>query len=177
MLPPADASPPLVGHRTGDYTTCGPPLHAPLRLVPTFLVQGRSTPRRLRALASRVAETGPLIAALSPTLANHALCVAVSPFLSQGTLAPTVLSAMPLSTSRLRARLSAPSPSSLARRSWSARSRFSSLASPSRTRRPRVPILRVPVLKVRAAASLLAAAAGRAVAVADVPVVVVAAVV
>jgi hypothetical protein len=78
----------------------------------------------------------------------------VSPFLSPRTLAPTALLATPLSTSLPPLRLSVPSRSFPARRSLSARSLFSSLASPSPLARrlSRVPTARVLARKVPAAA-------------------------
>jgi len=106
-----------------------------------------------------------------PAVANHGFRALVSPFLSRRTLAPTALSVTPLSTSRLPLRPTVPSLSSLARRSLSARSLSSLLASPSRTRRLRVPPLRA-VPRVLAAVTPPAVAVGLAVAVAVVPVVV-----
>lgn len=80
---------------------------------------------------------------------NHLLTnfpCAVSLCRSPRTLVPTALSATLSSISPLLLRLSALSRSSLARRSWSARSLFSSLASPS----PLVRRLRVPTVRVLA---------------------------
>jgi hypothetical protein len=95
----------------------------------------------------------------------------VSPFLSPRTLAPTAPSAMPLSTCRPPLRPTVPSRSFPARRSWSARSLSSSLASlsPLERRSPRVPTVRVLARRVLAAA-LLAVAVVVAVAATDVAV-------
>lgn len=101
-------------------------------------------------------------------VANRASLSVVSLFPSLRTLAPTALSGTPLSISRLPARPSGPSLNCPARRSWNARSLSSSPASPSRTRRLRVPMLRVLARRVRAGAILLVVAVGLAVAVVDV---------
>lgn len=84
--------------------------------------------------------------------ANHVLLRLGSRFRSPRTPARTSPSATPLLTCRPRARLSVPSTSSAARRSWSARSPSSLLASPSRTTRTRrVLLVRAPVARALAA--------------------------
>jgi hypothetical protein len=118
-----------------------------------------------------------LIAAMThcpvSTVANHAPLPTGSPSPSRRTLAPTALSVTHSSISRLPVRLSVPLLSSPARRSSSARSQSSLLASRSPTRSPRLPPLRA-ALTVLVAVSPLVVAAGLAVAAAGGPAVVVA---